>query len=183
MELITTEYHCLEQQKPCMVYIPARSSKQLPMTICSDKNFANIAKRSHFWIFALQPLFSNYVSDPLEVELVSWLELVRNPRPFPSVFAYCKQSNTESGEGLRTRNQLSLTYQPHTYMYIIYYSHGTMMCIPPKCLNSLLEVHPISSLPSVQSRNPSQRSVLVLTHWPLLHRNAPLPQETVQIIE
>ena len=103
-----------------MVYIPAHSSKRLPMTICSDKNFANIAKRSHFWIFALQPLFSNYASDPLEVELISWLELVRNPRPFPSVFTYCKQSNTGSGEGPRTR--ISLTYQPHTY--IIYYSQG-----------------------------------------------------------
>ena len=47
------------------------------------------------------------------------MELVRNTRPFPSVFTYCKQSNTESREGLRTR--ISLTYQPHTY--IIYYSH------------------------------------------------------------
>ena len=42
-------------------------------------------------------------------------------------------------------------------------------------------LHRFSSLPSVQSRFPSQRSE-ELMHVPLLHRNAPLWQETVQIV-
>ena len=37
--------------------------------------------------------------------------------------------------------------------------------------------HPISSLPSVQSRVPSQRSEDWI-HWRLVHWNAPVPQET-----
>ena len=37
--------------------------------------------------------------------------------------------------------------------------------------------HPVSSLPSVQSRVPSQRSE-ERTHWRLLHRNAPVLHET-----
>ena len=52
------------------------------------------------------------------------------------------------------------------------------MPTPPWIIGNLLP-HPISSLPSVQSRLPSQRSE-ELIHVPLLHRNAPLWQETVQ---
>ena len=37
--------------------------------------------------------------------------------------------------------------------------------------------HPVSSLPSVQSRVPSQRSEEGM-HWALVHRNALVPQET-----
>ena len=37
-------------------------------------------------------------------------------------------------------------------------------------------LHPVSSLPSVHSRVPSQRSEERI-HWLLVHRNAPVPQE------
>ena len=49
-----------------------------------------------------------------------------------------------------------------------------------KCSDSLL-LHPVSSLPSVQSTVPSQRWVERI-HVPLLHRKAPLWQETVQYV-
>ena len=49
-----------------------------------------------------------------------------------------------------------------------------------KFFDSLLP-HPVSSLPSVQSTVPSQRSE-DLIHVPLLHRNAPLRHETANII-
>ena len=116
---------------------PVMTSKWLPMTICSDKILLTYQKEAAFGfsMLALQPLFSNYASDPLEIELVSWLELVGNPRAFPSVFTYCKQSNTGSGEGLRTRistfTKLSTTHiMTHTssttaHTYIIYYRNGT----------------------------------------------------------
>ena len=48
-------------------------------------------------------------------------------------------------------------------------------------ISQSLLLHPVSSLPSVQSCVPSQRSEERI-HWPLVHRNAPLEQKTVTVV-
>ena len=53
-------------------------------------------------------------------------------------------------------------------------------CILPTIPDIIQSLHPVSSLPSVQSRVPSQRSEERI-HWPLVHRNAPIEQKTVTV--
>ena len=47
-------------------------------------------------------------------------------------------------------------------------------------ISKSLLLHPVSSLPSVQSCVPSQRSEEWI-HWPLVHQNAPIEQKTVTV--
>ena len=77
-----------------------------------------------------------------------WISLASSPG-LPCPFLLLQAIETRGGNSLETR----------LYIYLL---------VPPAIL-----LHPVSSLPSVQSRTPSQRSENLI-HVPLLHRNAPL---------